>query len=304
MDGAKVNKRVVEGLIQCGAFDFTGTGRAVLFDSLNSVLRSCGAQDPDQLSMFSNWSGNGATGQTFASSEVKEWDEVEKLRKEKEALGFYITGHPLDRFKQEIERFATCNILNLSNLKDKSSVKLAGVIGTLKLKRTKKGDKMAILNFEDQTGSVEVVVFPEVFNSCSPLLKSEEPLLIQGTAEVDENMAKIISNEISSLEDIKQKAVKAIEITLKCEWISKDRLKEIRNVLFRYQGESSLRFRVYVGGDESVLIKAHANYRISPCKEMIREIEAITLEKVTCHYGEKNSHDRNPENPQFSRQSG
>ena len=304
MDGAKVNKRVMEGLIQCGAFDFTGTGRAVLFDSLNTILRSCGAQDPDQLSMFSNWTGNGVTGEALSSSEVREWDEAEKLRKEKEALGFYITGHPLDRFGLEIERFATCSIQNLSNLKDKSSVKLAGVIENLKIKRTKKGDKMAILNFEDQTGAVEVVVFPDVFNGCSPLLKSDEPLLIQGTAEVDENTAKIISHEISSLEDIKQKAVKAVEITLRSEWISKDRLKEIRSVLFRYPGESCVRFRVDAGRGETVLIKADPNYRISPCKEMIREIEAITLEKVACAYGEENSNHRHPENPQFSRQPG
>ena len=89
---------------------------------------------------------------------------------------------------------------------------MAGVIGNLKLKRTKKGDKMAILTLEDQTGSVEVVVFPDVFNSYSPLLKSEEPLLIQGTAEVEENTVKIISHEISSLEDIRRKAVKTVEI--------------------------------------------------------------------------------------------
>ncbi|RJR39832.1 MAG: DNA polymerase III subunit alpha [Desulfobacteraceae bacterium] len=303
IDGAKINKRVIEGLIQCGAFDFTGTGRAVLFASLNTVMRSCGAQDPDQLSMFSNWTGNGSAGETLSSNDVKEWDEAEKLRKEKEALGFYITGHPLDRFGQEIERFATCSIQNLSNLKDKSTVKLAGVIENLKLKRTKKGDKMAILNFEDQTGAVEVVVFPDVFNCCSPLLKSEEPLLIQGTAEVDENTAKIISHEISSLEEIKHKAVKAVEIFLRADWINKDRLKEIRSVLFRYPGESTVRFRVEMG-EESVLIKANPNYRISPCKEMIREIEAITLEKVACTYGEENSNHRYLENPKFSRRSG
>ena len=78
---------------------------------------------------------------------------------------------------------------------------MAGVIENLKIKRTKKGDKMAILTLEDQTGSVEVVMFPDVFNASSPLLKGDEPLLVQGTAEVEENAAKIISHEIASLEE-------------------------------------------------------------------------------------------------------
>jgi DNA polymerase-3 subunit alpha len=297
MDGAKVNRRVIEGLIQCGAFDFTGTSRARLFASLTGILRSCGAaQDVDQLNMFSNWSGNSSGNDLLASAEIKEWDEIEKLRKEKEALGFYISGHPLDRFRSEIERFSTCSIQNLSTLKDKSNVHIAGVIENLKIKRTKKGDKMAILNLEDQTGSVEVVVFPDVFNSYAPLLKSDEPLLVQGTAEVDENAAKIVSHEISSLEDVKQKAVKAVEITLRGECLNRERLKEIRSVLFRYPGGSCVRFRVDVGQGEPVLIAANPHYSVSPCKEMIREIEAITFEKVACTHGEENSNDRNAEN--------
>jgi DNA polymerase-3 subunit alpha len=297
MDGAKVNRRVMEGLIQCGAFDYTSMARARLFESLNGVLRSCGAQDPDQLSMFSGWSGNGNGPDLLASDEIREWDDIERLRKEKEALGFYITGHPLDRFMSEIERFSTCTVQGLSNLQDKSTVQVAGVIESLKLKRTKKGDRMAILNLEDQTGAVEVVVFPEVFNTYSAYLKSDEPLLVKGTAEVDENSAKIISQEISSLEDVKQRAVKSIEITLRGECLSRERLKEIRSVLLRHSGGSCVRFRVDPGEGDPVLVSANPHYSVAPCKEMIREIEAITSEKVACSYGEEDPNHRNPEDP-------
>jgi DNA polymerase III subunit alpha len=295
VDGAKVNRRVVEGLIQCGAFDFSGMGRARLYDSLNTVLRFCGAaQDPDQLSMFSNLTASVLPAEAFGSPEVKEWDEAERLRKEKAALGFYVTGHPLDRFGSEIERLSSCSVQGLPGLNDKSDVHVAGVIENLKIKRTKKGDKMAILNLEDQTGAVEVVVFPDVFNAYSHLLKSDEPLLIQGTAEVEENAVKIISREIHSLEEIRQKRVRKVEIRLRGENATRERLKEIRNVLFRYPGHSTICFRVEVGGDDPVMIAANGHFSVSPCKEMIREIEAITCGKVFCAYGEEDTNHRNP----------
>ncbi|MBN1102473.1 MAG: DNA polymerase III subunit alpha [Deltaproteobacteria bacterium] len=306
VDGSKVNRRVLEGLIQCGAFDFTRMARSRLLASLDSAIRYCGSsQDPDQMSMFPAWGGEGPDRfDTEGMPDAEDWDEREKLRREKEALGFYITGHPLDRFRAEIERFATCPVQGLPGLSDKSIVKVAGIIENLKIKRTKRGDKMAILTLEDQTGSVEVVVFPDVFNTCVPLLKGDEPLLVQGTAEVDEGNAKIIAGEISSLEEVRQKTVRSVEILLKGEALAKDRLKEIRDILFRYPGDSSVLFRVDMGEGGDLLVAAHPRHNVYPCTEMLRQIESITCKKVTCSHGEKNSNHRHPADRQLLRQSG
>jgi DNA polymerase-3 subunit alpha len=305
VDGSKVNRRVLEGLIQCGAFDFAGVSRSRLFASLDSALRVAGAsQDPNQLTMFSsfNTDDSGVVG-SLAFPEGEEWDAREKLRREKEALGFYITGHPLDRFGKVIRRLSTCTIQGLSGLSDKSEVKVAGVIEHLKIKRTKKGDKMAIVTLEDQTGSVEVVIFPDVFNACSPLLKGDEPLMILGTAEIEESTAKIISREIASLERVRQKAVRSVEIPLQKACTPRERLVEIRDVIFKYPGDSSVLFSVETDGGKRVTIEAHYNFKVSPCNEMIHEIEGIIGQKVICSYGETNSNHRHPESPQFFRQS-
>jgi DNA polymerase-3 subunit alpha len=297
VDGTKVNRRVLESLIQCGAFDFTGTPRSTFFASLEDVLRLCGAiQDPNQLNMFSFSQGD----ETMAFHhlnlpQLEEWDEKEKLQREKEALGFYITGHPLDSVKNEVERFATCAIQDLSNLVDKTQVKIAGVVESLKIKRTKRGEKMALLTLEDQTGSIEVVVFPDVFNLYSPFLKSDEPLLVSGTAEVDDNNVKMVSHEITPIEKVKGKAVKAIELPLSQGWISRDNLEEVKDVLFRYPGDSSVFFRVPANPDKEILIAAHPRYRVLPCDEMIKEIESIIGQKVVYNYGEKNSNHRHSE---------
>ena len=294
VDSTKVNRRVLEGLIQCGAFDFTGIERARLFASLDEVLRLCGTgQDPNQLNIFACLNGDdpGAPA-PLELPDLEEWDEREKLKREKESLGFYITGHPLDRYKAEVAQFATCAIQDLSNLADRTTVKVAGVIETLKIKKTKRGEKMAVLSFEDQTGSVDVIVFPDAFSSYSAFLKSEEPLLITGTAEVDDTTAKIISQEISSLERVRETAIKRVEVNLPQEMISKGMLEDIKDIVFKYPGESAILFKVGTAGGEQFLVIAHHRYRVSPSREMIKELETRIGQKVICNYGEKNTNYR------------
>jgi DNA polymerase-3 subunit alpha len=278
---------VLEGLIQCGAFDFTGLYRSRLFGALDEVIRFCGAcHDPNQLNMFASLAADDAAANGLLQlPDLDEWDEREKLRKEKEALGFYITGHPLDRFKMVVRDFASCAIEGLTQLRDKTPVKVAGVIEHLRVKRTKRGDKMAILNLEDPTGSTEVILFPDVFSSYSPLLKGDEPLLIGGTAEVDGNVAKIIAQEIESLETVRQRTIKAVELRLHLQRISREVLEQIRDIFFRFPGECSVLFRVGAEQGKELLIEAHDHYRISPCEEVREEIEAIVGEKIIFRYG-------------------
>ena len=299
VDGSKVNRRVLEGLIQCGAFDFTGVERSRLLAALDEVTRLCAAtQDPNQLTIFS--AAPSGSVRTFDFSNVPNhvgWDEREKLRKEKEALGFYITGHPLDRHREEVSRFTTGSIQDLALLSDKTAVRVAGVIEEMKIKRTKRGDKMAILTLEDQSGSTEVVVFPDVFERSSALLKSDEPLLVAGTAEVDETLAKIIAQEIQSLENVGQAAIRMIELPLSKDALSRDHLEGIKDVLYRYPGQSSVVFKVETDPGKRMVIAAHPRYNVFACREMIQELETLIGQKVVCRYGEKNSNHRLSQHP-------
>jgi DNA polymerase III subunit alpha len=282
VEGAKVNRRVLEGLIQCGVFDFTGIFRSALFAALDEINRLCGVNhDPNQLSIFGSLDlkGGHAAG-TVDYPKVEEWDQREKLRREKEALGFYITGHPLDRYRGEIKRSSSCSIQDLPSRKDKSQVKVAGVIENLRIKRTKRGDKMAILNMEDLTGSTECILFPEVFTRCSVLLKSEDPLLISGTVEIGDSSAKIMAQDIVTLDSLRQKSIKAIELKLKEEDISKDFLEDLRDIVFRYPGECRLLLKVGTAKGSEWTISANNRFNVHPCHQLIDEIEARTGNKV------------------------
>jgi len=277
MEGSKVNRRVLEGLIQCGAFDFTRAFRSRLFEALDDALRLCGAKhDPNQLNMFGSIDlGEGEKGGLLELPDLPEWDEKEKLRREKEALGFYITGHPLDSLHQAIERFSTCLVNDLPTQKDKDQVKLAGVVESLKLKRTKRGDKMAIMHLEDLTGSTEVVIFPDVFADAAPLLKGDEPLLVTGTVEIGDNSAKVIAKEIKSLHGLELKAAKAVIISLGRERSSKELLEGLKDAVFKYPGDCRLMFKVGSPTDNPVMISAHFRYSILPCPQFFGEVESL-----------------------------
>ncbi len=282
IEGAKVNRRVMEGLIQCGAFDFVKIPRSRLFCALDDVLKFCGANhDPNQLSMFGSLEmDEGGDAGLFEFPDIEDWSEKEQLKREKEALGFYITGHPLARFSEEIAKLNTCDIQALPNQKDKAPVKIAGIVESLNIKRTRRGDQMAVLKLEDLTGYAEVIVFPDLFNQSSHLLKSDHPLLISGSVETGDSSTKVIAQEIVTLESARQKTVKAIELSLSQESISVELLEDLQNIVFKFPGECRVLFKVAMSDGKELLISAHPRFNILPCHEIIAEIEAVTGERV------------------------
>jgi DNA polymerase-3 subunit alpha len=278
----------MESLIQCGSFDFTGLPRAALLASLDDVIKFYGPEkNTNQLNIFASLPDTDSMGrQLFEYPEIEEWEEKEKLRREKETLGFYITGNPLDRYQDEVERFTTSTIQGLLEVKDKSLVKVAGMVERIQMKRTRKGEKMAILTLEDQTGSTQAILFPDTFNNYSNLIKSEDPILISGQVEKDENRSKIIAKELNRLDHLGYELIRTIEIGLTVETASRGVLGQIKEILFRNPGESRVFFRVENGEGGTTLISAHDHYRVSPSKRMIDEIQCLVGQKVLCRNGE------------------
>ena len=281
VDKSKVNKRVLEGLIQCGAFDFTNEYRSRLFASLNDILAAGGiSEDPNQLNMFDLFPSGEPEGGIIESEGLDEWEDDEKLRREKESLGFYITGHPLDRFAEIIGQLATCTTQELSNIQDKSVVKLAGLINSMRVKRTRRGEKMALINVEDKSGFAEVIVFPDVFAQCTSVLQDDKPLLITGEVEAGENIVKLRAQDIVALETVKQRSVSSIVIPINRQGISRESLMQLRDLIFKYPGECQLKFRVDLDGNEKAMVTTHNRYSIVPNESLLEEIESLVGAKV------------------------
>jgi DNA polymerase III subunit alpha len=281
LDKSKVNKRVLEGLIQCGAFDFEGVFRSRLFASLGEILSSAGInENPNQLNIFNLIpSEQGPTDKDFIG--IEEWDEDEKLRREKESLGFYITGHPLDKFEKEIMQFATTTSQELIKIKeDKKTVKFACLVNSIKIKMTRKKEKMATIVAEDKMGFTEVTLFPDVFARCAPLLNDDKPLLITGETEVGENQVKITCQNIVRLDTVRQKAIKSILIPISEERLSHSGLIRLRDLIFRYPGECQLKFRIDIDTYKSTTIIAHNRYNVMPNENLLQEMSSLVGEKL------------------------
>jgi len=204
VDSRRVNKKVIESLIKAGALDSMGR-RAQLTLALDTVMdaatKAQREKSSGQMSMFES---HQTTFQELP--ETDEWSESERLMMEKDALGFYITGHPLRRYKEKLERFSVTPTHELQELKDKEEVTVGGIIRGLRKRQTKtKGDLMAYLTMEDLYGSVDIIVFPNLYRESINILSQETPIIISGHIEKnDEKGLKIIAKKIISMEDGEQ----------------------------------------------------------------------------------------------------
>ncbi|WP_298268328.1 DNA polymerase III subunit alpha [Geobacter sp.] len=282
VDLRKVNKRVVEALIKCGAFDSTGARRsqlmAVLEDAMAIGQKIQQEKESAQVSLFgteeivrTNGNGKGRV----QLPDIPEWDDKMLLGLEKEALGFFITGHPLGRYEKDIRRFATADTATLDERADKSEVKVCGVVASLKELITKKGDRMAFATLEDLVGSVEMVVFPETFAAASELLKSDDPLLVTGTVDRGEKSTKIMASEVVLLRDVSARETKRVVFTLAAEGLERSRLESLRGIIARYPGPCSAAVAIEVPEWFRTVIAAADSCTVAPSEEMVMEVKHL-----------------------------
>ncbi len=168
VDLRKVNKRVIESLIKCGAFDSIGPSRAQLLAGLEEAMEwSQGLErersNPQIILFGGSQSGRGKAEPRLPV--VPEWPESQRLAFEKETLGFYLTGHPLTRYAEALQRLTTTNTQQIREIADGQEIVIGGVVNTLKEITTKKGDRMAFVTLEDLNGVVEVIIFAELYKN-------------------------------------------------------------------------------------------------------------------------------------------
>ncbi len=281
VDLRRVNKRVVEALIKCGAFDSLGGKRAqfmaIFEDAMDAGQKVQREKELGQESLFGSeqivTQKNGqAAGQL---PEIDEWAENILLTNEKESLGFYITGHPLARHSAAIKRFATCDTASLAERSDKEEVTLCGIINNMKMLTTKKGDRMAFVTLEDLCGFAELVVFPEAYTQAADLLGSEEPLLVKGVVDVGEDTNKILVNEILSLKEVKERLTRFVHFRLTTPGLDERQLRDLREIVARYRGSCEGLIHLVIPNRSETVIRLPESLRIQACDEMMDDVEKL-----------------------------
>jgi DNA polymerase-3 subunit alpha len=198
VDLRRINKRVVESLIKCGAFDSLGNTRRELMDNyegaIDFALRNSATSEQDSLFGTDEMPRN-----NYEIAKAAEWSSQELLSYEKEMLGFYITSHPLSRFVDKLKSVTDTDSETIVGRKDGDTVSMAGVVSGIRETLTKKKEAMAYITLEDMKGSVSVIVFSELYRSSSSILKGDEPVIVKGRADIGDESAKIVASEILPL---------------------------------------------------------------------------------------------------------
>jgi len=271
VDQRKVNKKVMDSLIKAGAFDSLGTTRAKAMELMTSILngnsRIYAARALGQQSIFGNIAEE-------SLEDTIEWNEEERLKYEKEALGFYITGHPLIKYSEQLEKIGTKKASELEEIPDGYEIKIGGILRSIKKIQTRsKAEIMAYCTIEDSEGNVEIIVFPDLYRTSLSLLQKDTPLLIKGTLDKTEKGIKVVSTEISRLDLFKTNIGHKVEIVLRyplSNGFSLQRLKSI--ITATSNGEYPLYFRIFRKDTETLIA---AGIKISPDSEIINMIEEI-----------------------------
>ena len=276
VDLHKVNRRVIESLIKSGAFDGFSGHRARNIAGLDQALERGQKEQRDRINGQINMFG-GAKGidDGLSLPDVEPWTEHLRLTFEKESLGFYISGHPLEKYTRELERYVTSDLGKLGELGDGQEVRVAGVKQSIKEINTKKGDRMAFLTLEDLHGSAELVIFSDVFKKYSSIIASDKPMLVEGVTDSDGEKPKIMVQKMSLLEDYREKVTRVVQINLTTLGLTREDLSSLKAVLTRHSGQCKLKLKLAIPTKGEAVISAEDSLRVGSSDRMVREVEEL-----------------------------
>ena len=286
--GEAVNKKCIESLIRAGAFDNMGKTRCTLIASYEQIIDTIADSQKknftNQITMFdiSN-SEEDIQKMKYNYMEMDEFSEKELLSMEKEMLGIYISGHPLEKYRKQLDEVTNFNTAQIEeameqmtagekcDLQDGQSVKLAGVITKIKKKFTKSNKVMAFVTIEDLYGSCELIVFESCYNKCSNLLMEESLILCEGRISIrDENDITIIANQITELKSNSQRKL-VIDITD----LPEETKEKLRGTIKFFEGEqNNLKVNVKNNGKETecgAIFADNAGKTIEAFKDVVGE---------------------------------
>jgi DNA polymerase-3 subunit alpha len=311
VDLRRVNKGVVEALIQCGAMDAMHgeqeVHRARAFAAIDKAIergkRASADRENGQTDLFGILGGDagadaGGDGGAQRNSfpEALPWERKELLRREKGTLGFYISGHPLDGYAQELKRFCNCTTASIGNLADGTQVAIGGVIEDFRVRPMKSGGKIAFFLLEDPLGRVEVLVREKALDEYLEVLSGDEPVLVSGTAREDRDRGgggaggggddssqgparKIILESIAPLVDSFRARTKAVRVKVHVDRIDRSKLMELRQTLEDFPGGCPVTLQL-VSDEAWHVTMGTRRILVDPSEAMMTRLEQLFGEKV------------------------
>jgi DNA polymerase-3 subunit alpha len=277
-----LNKRVLESLIKSGAMDSLGR-RAQLMEVLDKAMDRAQKTQRDaesgQHGLFGVFQQDDAEAHNDKLPNVPDWDEHTRLTAEKEILGFFITGHPLEKYKEKLQDLQALSTADLAAWKNSTgkdeTIAIAGIIGNVRVLKSKRGEFYAQATLEDMSGSIDMIVFPEAYKRVGDKVKLEVPVLVRAGVRIEEGTnPKITAVEIMPLDDAKVPLPRAIRIRIPLESAAEAAVDDLHALFLERKGEAKVLFDVERQGDFMVVMEAEG-YNVLPDRNFIARVEQL-----------------------------
>ena len=275
-----MNKRVIESLIKAGAMDSLGVHRARMMAGLDRAIELGQARQRVTAAGQEGLFGRAPEPETVRMFELPlapDWSEAERLGGEKEVLGFYVTGHPLEKYRAEMTAAVKHDSAALEDLSNDVPVSLAGILTSLRVKPSKKGDLWAAGVLEDLRGTAELLVFPQTLQQVQPLLKVDSALVVKGRVRKDENARpKVIVSEVQPLEKAAANGRKtSLRIRVDLDRAPDDLLGRIQTLLVLHPGSDTVLFELVRHGDFRVVLKPRRPAGVKADEDLVTGLRAL-----------------------------
>ncbi len=277
-----LNKRVVESLIKSGAMDALGRRAQLMAVTDNAMDNAQKAQRDAQLGqhglfgVFQQDEENQTADKPLPNT--PDWDEHTRLGYEKEILGFFITGHPLEKYQEKLIDFhamTTTQVCELKTSTGRGEVMIGGVLKGIRVAKSKRGDLYAQGQIEDMNGSVDMLCFADSYKRLSEKLKLTVPVLVKGGVRVEEGSnPKLMVDDITPLEDAKPKLPSHLRIKVSLETASEATIDALHSICEERKGEARVLFDLERKGDFTVVMEAEG-YNVLPDRAFINRVEEL-----------------------------
>ena len=279
VDSRKMNKRVYEAMIRAGALDCFHKNRALLLANLPNALSVADKHASDLATGMGDLFGGGGSApvvtDVLVDKSIEEWDEEVRLKSELTALGLYLSGHPVSRFRKELERFTTATIAEL-NVTGEQGVVIAGLITAIRTMNSRRGDRIAFITLDDNTGRLEVAVFSEAFRQYREALMKDNIVVVEGIISIDDYTGgyKMSADRVWGIEQARESFAKAIRVDVQKN--DSDFVTKLAATLMPYrQGKCTILLN-YQSEQGRVNIPLPESWKVRPSQELLTRLGKLT----------------------------
>ncbi len=289
----QVNKKAVESLVKAGAFNScrAESSRAIaneadmrrwgaqLMAGIDSALDQGARRQQDraqgQHDLFGDGEGSVLSEAVRRLPDARPWTEAERLAHEKEALGFYLSGHPIDRFRDDLARADVKPIESLD--RPAKSVRVGGIVAGIRRLKTRKGDPMAVITLEDRGGRIEAVVFPEAYRKYGRMLEADRLVVVEGKLEIDDESPRLTVSDVKELDTVLGEAGRLLAIRIASPPADKAMFMALAEVLGRHYGTGKVAIDMELRDHvPPVRVRAElSRARVNPSEALVADVETV-----------------------------